>query len=146
METPAAGLGLFMTASLGCNDDVDGKVFACGAKFTLQSARVTDAAFRVVDETQQMCAPSSVSITLDVGADLIGEILPAEPSPSFFHHDGQAIVIEEIGGAGSAIAIRRGPLVRADVIKMLAKERMHEVLHVALVLDVECRSVLAAQA
>ena len=93
-----------------------------------------------------MRASSSVSITLDVGTDLIGEILPAETSPSFFYHDGQAIVIEEIGGAGSAIAIRRGPLVRADVIKMLAKERMHEVLHVALVLDVERRSVLAAQA
>jgi len=121
-------------------------MFACGAKLTLQSARVTDAAFRVIDETQQMRTPSSVSITLDVGADLIGEILPAEPRPCFLDDDGESIVIEQIGGAGSAIAIRRGPLVRADVIKMLTKERMHEVLHVALVLDVDRRSVLAAQA
>lgn len=93
-----------------------------------------------------MRASSSVSITLDVGADLIDEILPGEPSPSFFHHDGQTIVIEEIGGAGSASAIGRGPLVRADVIKMLTEERMHEVLHVALILDVDRRSVLPAQA
>ena len=139
-------MGLFMTASLGCDDDVDSKMFACGAKLTLQSARVTDPAFRVIDETQQMRAPPSVSITLDVGADLIGEIRPAEPRPCFLDDDGESIVIEQIGGAESAIAIRRGPLVRADVIKMLTKERMHEVLHVALVLDVDRRSVLAAQA
>ncbi len=139
-------MGFFMTASLGCDDDVDSKMFACGAKLTLQSARVTDAAFRVIDETQQMRAPSAVSITLDVGADLIGEIRPAEPRPCFLDDDGESIVIEQIGGAESAIAIRRSPLVRADVIKMLTKERMHEVLYVALVLDVDRRSVLAAQA
>ena len=50
-STPAASLDFLMTASLGCDDDVDGKMFACSAKLTLQSARVTDPAFRVVDET-----------------------------------------------------------------------------------------------
>src|SRR5262245_5805567 len=101
-----------MSASLGRDDDVDGKMFACGAEFALQSSWVTDTAFRIIDETYYMGTPSSVPIALDVGAYLIREILPVESSPSLLDRDGQAIVIEKIGGASNAVAIGRHPLVR----------------------------------
>ena len=146
METPAAGLGLFMTASLGCNDDVDGKMFACGAEFAFQSSWVADTTFRIIDETHHLGTPSSVSVAFDVGAYLIREILPAESSPSLLDDDGQAIVIEKIGRASNAVAVGGGPFVRADIIKMQTKERMHEVLSVAFILDGHRGSVLAAQA
>src|SRR5574339_531731 len=135
-----------MSASLGRDDDVDGKMFACGAELALQSSRIADAALRVVDETDELGAPSSIPIALEVGAYLICELLPAESRPSFLHDDGQAIVIEKKCCAGNAVGVGRDPLIRADVIKKLTKERMHEVLYIAFIFDIDRRTVLAAQA
>lgn len=135
-----------MTASLWCDEDVDGKMFAGGGEFAFQSAGISNAAFRVINETEEMRAPSSLSVALDVNAHLVGEVFPAEPRSGFLHHDGQTIVIEEIRGAGCAVAVSRGPFVRTDIVKMLTKKRMHQVLHVALVFDADRRSILSAQA
>jgi hypothetical protein len=146
LEPPAEALDFFMRVSLGRDDDVDGKMFACGAEFAFQSSWVADTAFRIIDETHHLGTSSSVSVAFDVGAYLIREILPAESSPSLLDDDGQAIVIEKIGRASNAVTVGGRPFVRADVIKMQTKERMHEVLCVAFILDGHRGSVLAAQA
>lgn len=131
-------------ASFGCDDDVDGEMLAGAAQLVFQAAGVADTAFRVIDETQQMRASSSSTIALDVGAYLVHEILSAKPGPGFLHHDGQAVVIQKKCGAGCAIGIGRGPLIRPDVVEVYTEQRMHQVLEVELVFDVHGRPILAA--
>ncbi len=55
-------------------------------------------------------------------------------------------MVEKQSGSRNTIRIGRRPLVRSDIIKMLSKQRMHQVLDVAFIFDVHRRSVLAAQA
>ena len=120
-------------------------MFASAVQFAFESAGITDAALGVIDKAQQMRTSSSGTIALDIGAYLVHEVLPAEPGPRFLDHDCQAIVIQQKGGAGCAVSIGRGPLIRADVVKVQTKQCVCEVLHVELVLDVYRRSVLTAQ-
>lgn len=143
--TTAADFGRFITASLRCDDNVDGKMFGAAGQLVFQSTRIADAAFRVIDKAQQLGAPSSSSIALCVSANLLRQILSAESCPRFLDHNGKAIMVEEEGGARHAIAVSRCPFIRADVLEMLPEECVNEVLYVYLILDTEGRSILAAQ-
>jgi len=134
-----------MNASFRCDKDVDGKMIADRSELAFQSARISDAAFRIIDETQHLRAPTSGTIALNVDAYLIGKVLAAEPRPRLLDDDGQAIVIEEKGGACRPIGIRRSPFVRANVIEMLTQQRMQEVLDVMLVFHVQCLAIFTTQ-
>jgi hypothetical protein len=130
-----------MNASFRCDNDVDGKMIADRGEFAFQSARISDAPFRIIDETQHLRASTSGTIALNVDAYLIGKVLTAEPCPRLLDDDGQAIVIEEKGGACRSIGIRRSPFVRANVIEMLTQQCMQEVLDVLLVFHVQCLAI-----
>lgn len=133
-----------MTASLRCDDDVDSKMFAGGGELAFQTPRITDAAFGIINETQELRASSARAIAIGVSPHLVGKILSGESRAGFLQNDGQAIMIKQEGGARCAIAIGRRPLVRTDIVKVLTEQRMHEILDVEFIFNVDGGSILTA--
>src|SRR5688500_1299975 len=114
----AAVFGLFISASLRCDHDVDGEVFARTGKLAFQSARVADAALRIIHEAQQVGAATTSTIALDVGPYLVAELLSGEAGPRFFHDNCEAVVVEEKRRARRPAGIAWRPFVGADVVEL----------------------------
>lgn len=121
-------------------------MFAGTGQIAFQATGVADATFRVIYKTKQVRTTSTGAVAFDVRAHLLREFLGAEAGTRFLYNDGESILIEEKGRTRCAVAVGRRPFVCVDVIKLEAEQGMEQILHIALVLDIQGRPMLAAQA
>ena len=132
-------------ASFGCDEDVDGKVITNGGEILFQPARIPDAAFWVVHETEQSGAPFTCAVSFDVETELFCEVLRAESRSRFLDDDCQPVMIKQKCGAWRIVGISGSPLIRADVVELDSQQGMEQVLDVDFVFNDHRRAVFAAK-
>lgn len=132
-------------ASFWCNEHVDGKLVADSGDIALQPSRVADATFRVVHETKESAASFLRTVSFNVDAKLIHEILGAQASPRFLDNDRHPIMVQEKGRARRTVRIAGGPFVRADIVELDTQEGMEQILHIHFVLDGQCGAIFTPE-
>ena len=121
-----------MTSFWG-NEYVDSQGIAHRSETGFEGSRIANAAFRVVNKTQERCAATLGSIAIGIDPELLGEVFDREAVARFFDEHCKPIVVQQKRRARGSFRITRGPFLRADIVKLDSQQRMQQILHIKFV-------------
>lgn len=101
----------------------------------LQSTRITDTSFRIVDEADERPTVGPSGILSGISLDLFHEFLRAQPRTCLFHDHGRLPPIQQKRGPLRTVGVGRTPLFRADFVELQSEQSVKEILKVVFVID-----------
>lgn len=129
---------------LGCNNNFHAEIRIALAEIALNSTRVSNAAFWVINEANESIARRMFLVPRNVFNKLSSQFLCAESLTSFLDFDHHLFSWQEKVHSSRLASITRCPLFRSHILEKYPKQRMHKVLNVIFIANIQSRSLLAS--